>query len=222
MLQEIAATYKTEFYNELAKIGKCFSSEKRLEVLHILSQGPKTVETLSRETGMSAANTSRHLQVLKEGRLVISEKRGNYVVYTVAGDKVRALVRALCVVGETQLSEITRIREQYSVRTSDVYTITLEEAWRRLQRDEITLVDLRPSDEYRAGHMEKAESIPLSELESRLSGLSRQKDIVVYCRGRLCAYADLAAHFLTEQGFKAYSLNRSYADWQAFRGVNKH
>lgn len=217
MLNVIAEEYKNSLYNELSKIGKCLSSEKRLEILDLLAQGPKTVESLSRETGMSFANTSRHLQVLREGRVVKSEKSKNYVIYKLASKKINDLVYLLKDVGQDQLSEIKKIQVDFDASESNIYTLSLDEANEKLKSNEIILLDVRPKEEYNAGHIDQAKNIPINSLENNLDQLSKDTDIIVYCRGRLCAYANLASNFLNEKGFHAYSLNQSYYEWKKYK-----
>lgn len=217
MLNVIAEEYKNSLYNELSKIGKCLSSEKRLEILDLLAQGPKTVESLSHETGMSFANTSRHLQVLREGRLVNNEKSKNYVIYKLASKKIIDLVYLFKDVGQDQLSEIKKIQENFDASESNIYTLSLDEAYEKLKCNEIILLDVRPEEEYNAGHIDQAKNIPMDTLENNLDHLSKDTDIIVYCRGRLCAYANLASNFLNEKGFHAYSLNQSYYEWEKYK-----
>lgn len=214
MLNEIADQYKNSLFNELSTIGKCLSSEKRLEILILLTHGSKNVENIAQTTGMSIANTSRHLKILREGRLVSTEKDGNYVVYTLATPKVAELVYMLRDVGEEQLSEMQKIQQDFDESHSKIYTLDLEEAYMKMENEEIILVDLRPEDEYHSGHMDNAQNIPINVLEERLDELPKNSEIIVYCRGHLCAYANLATDYLNNRGYKTYSLNQSYYDWK--------
>ncbi|HFO9584574.1 TPA: ArsR/SmtB family transcription factor [Listeria monocytogenes] len=217
MLNDIAYNYKSSLYSELSSVGKCLASDKRLEILDLLSQGPKKVESISKETSMSVANTSRHLQVLKESRLVVSSKEGNYVMYKLASDKVSDLVNLLRTVSEEQNSEIKKIQEEFDHSNDSIYTLSLREAHQKLKNKDILLIDLRPRDEYDAGHIKDAQSIPIDRLEETMESIPKDREIIVYCRGRLCAYANLATTFLNKQGFHTYSLNTSYYDWKKFK-----
>lgn len=216
MIEEIASNYKNSLYKELATIGKGLGSDKRLELLDLLSQGPKKVENLVEETGMSFANTSRHLQILKDAKLVINNKIGNYVVYNLASSKIADLVSLLREVGEEQLYEVKKIQESFDKSSNFLYTLSLEEAYKKLQSKEILLLDIRPKDEYEAGHIKSAKNIPLSDLDRDMSELPRDSEIIIYCRGRLCAYANLASSFMNEKGYHTYSLNNSFRDWEKY------
>lgn len=215
MLDEKVVNYKDSLYSELAKIGKSLSSDRRLEIMDLLTQGPKTVEAISNATGLSIANTSRHLQVLREGNLVKRTKNKNFVVYALATDNVANMFYQLRDVGEEQLSSIKQIQSDYN-QAEDVYTLTLEQAYDKLKKQDIELLDVRPADEYEAGHITNAQNIPIDELEDTLAKVPEDKEIIVYCRGHLCAYTNKATRFLNDHGRKAYSLNESYYDWQKF------
>lgn len=215
MLDEKVVNYKDSLYSELAKIGKSLSSDRRLEIMDLLTQGPKTVEAISNATGLSIANTSRHLQVLREGNLVKRTKNKNFVVYALATDNVANMFYQLRDVGEEQLSSIKQIQSDYN-QAEDVYTLTLEQAYDKLKKRDIELLDVRPADEYEAGHITNAQNIPIDELEDTLAKVPEDKEIIVYCRGHLCAYTNMATRFLNDHGRKAYSLNESYYDWQKF------
>ena len=201
-MDKICENYKNSLYSGLSKIGKCLSSEKRIEILDLLVQGAKTVESISNETGMSIANTSRHLQILKDGNLVISEKKGNYVVYEIANTQIIDLVYLLIGVGEKQLADIQRIHNEFNDSCMKIRPITLEQAYEMAEQNETLIIDLRPEDEFNSSHIEKIKNLP------------KDKKIIVYCRGRNCAYANLASKLLNNNGFQAYSLNQSYYDWQ--------
>ncbi len=204
--------YKDQLYKELARLGKGLASDKRLEILDLLTQSSKSVEVISKETGMSIANTSRHLQVLKESRLVKNTKDGNRVIYSISSEKISKLILLLISVGEDELSEMKSI-EQLSDSAEGVKTISLDQAFRN--KEDSLLLDVRPVDEYEAGHAEGALNIPLDKLEENLDKLPKDKTIIVYCRGRLCGRSNQATHDLNERGFDAFSLNSSYQEWRA-------
>ena len=195
-MDKICENYKNSLYSGLSKIGKCLSSEKRIEILDLLVQGAKTVESISNETGMSIANTSRHLQILKDGNLVID------LVYLLIG------------VGEKQLADIQRIHNEFNDSCMKIRPITLEQAYEMAEQNETLIIDLRPEDEFNSSHIENAINIPMKHLEENIKNLPKDKKIIVYCRGRNCAYANLASKLLNNNGFQAYSLNQSYYDWQ--------
>ncbi|KRN98826.1 ArsR/SmtB family transcription factor [Companilactobacillus kimchiensis] len=215
MLDEKVMNYKNSLYSELAKIGKSLSSNKRLEIMDLLTQGPKTVEAIAVATGLSIANTSRHLQVLREGNLVKRTRDKNFVVYSLATASITNMFYQLRDVGEEQLSAIKQIQNSYN-ESEEVYTLTLAEAYDKMQQNNIELLDVRPQDEYEAGHVDQAINIPIDELESELDKVPTDKEIIVYCRGHLCAYTNMATRLLNDNGRRAFSLNESYYDWQRF------
>ena len=203
-----ARRYSEQLYGELAKIGKCLSSSRRLELLELLTQCEKTVENLAHETQMSVANTSKHLQVLYGANLVKRHKKGNFVVYSLASKNVAALANSLKIVGEERLTEIQELK-------ADLFQaeLTLAKA-KELQADKSALfLDVRPRDEYQAGHIEGALNIPVAQLEDHLAVLPDDQVIVVYCRGKMCSYAKVETKLLKKKGYKAYSLDYSYYDW---------
>lgn len=182
MLNKVAENYKNSLYSELKIIGKRLSSNRRLEILDLLSQGPKKVENIAYKTGVGFANTSRHLQILKGGQLVTTKKEGNYVLYILVSRNITEFVYLLGEVGEEQFD-----RSEYNS-----YTLTLDEPYPKIKNNEILLVDFKPADEYLSGHIEKANNIPTNESENKLKKLSKDTEIIVYCRGKLCAYENLA------------------------------
>lgn len=210
-MNEQAVEYKNQLYKELARLGKGVGSDKRLEILDLLTQSPKTVEGIADATGISVANTSRHLQILKDSRLVKTVRDGNHVIYRLSSPKITELIHLLISIGENELSEMKLIQAKADSQ-DDVKTISLAEASHTAQ--ESYLLDVRPRDEYAAGHIDSAVNIPLDELSANLKKIPANKPIIVYCRGRLCANSNLAAQLLNQQGFDAYSLNCSYYDWQ--------
>ncbi|WPC19266.1 metalloregulator ArsR/SmtB family transcription factor [Pediococcus inopinatus] len=206
-----AQNYKNQLYSELARLGKGISSDKRLEILDLLTQSSKSVDSISKEAGISVANTSRHLQVLKGSHLVKTVKDGNRVIYSLTSKKIGKLIHLLVKIGEEELSEMRAI-EQQADHEKGVKIISLEQAfsWRRNS----VLLDVRPVDEYEAGHVDGSINIPLSELENNYDKLPKGKRIIVYCRGRLCVNSNQATRSLNEHGFDASSLNSSYQEWR--------
>lgn len=206
-----AVKYKSQLYAELARVGKGLSSDKRLEILDLLTQAPKTVEHIAKETGISVANTSRHLQILKDSRLVTMTRDGNHIIYNLSAPQITSLVRLLITVGENELSEMRAIQVTAD-NQKNVKTISLEQVRQTYRQSYI--LDIRPRDEYAAGHIKTATNIPLEELTDNLDKLPKQQQIIVYCRGRLCPNANIASQILNENGYNAFSLNYSYYDWQ--------
>lgn len=214
-MNKVANEYKTDLYTELSKIGKSLSSDRRLEILDLLSQSPKTVESLSKQSGMTVANTSRHLKNLREDNLVKNKKQGNFVIYQLASPQVEQLFYLLRDVGENQLAGMKQLQSQFALEKK-VQTLDLPAAMKLITRDDVQLLDVRPEEEFKAGHIKGAINIPVDELRKKLSQLDPTKDIIVYCRGHLCALTNQAAHLLNESGHHAYSLNESYYDWREF------
>lgn len=210
VLQTIEAQeYKNRLYLELAKIGKCLSSDKRLELLELLTQCEKSVETLAEQTQMSIANTSRHLQILFKANLVKRRKKGNFVLYSLASTSVATLASSLKNVGEEQLEGVKDLHAALADQTGSS-AITLTQA---KEQEQALFLDVRPKDEYSAGHIEGAVNIPFDQLNEHTDFLPPDRKIIVYCRGKMCTYADLATGILHDKGYEAYSLNHSYYDW---------
>jgi rhodanese-related sulfurtransferase/predicted transcriptional regulator len=202
-------------FEQFARIGKAISSPKRIELLEILSQGERTVEVLAREANMTVANTSRHLQVLKESRLVETEKEGLYVKYRLASPKVAQFIRAIHSVAENRLAELDWIMKQYLDGKKDLEPVDRDELLRRAESGAVTVVDVRPEEEYRAGHIPGAVSIPLRDLEARISEIPRDTEIVAYCRGPYCVMAIRAVELLRKKGYRASHLEEGIPEWRA-------
>ncbi|WP_061860331.1 ArsR/SmtB family transcription factor [Priestia megaterium] len=211
-----AKDYKDELYKQLARVGKCLSSDKRLEILNLLSHGPKTVEKLAQDTGMNVANVSRHLQVLNDSRLVKFTKKGTYAIYSLADPSVTDFLYSLWRIGENQLSDIDRIKEDFLGHMEGLYTLTMDEVYQKLKGGNVVLIDLRPTEEYEAGHIEGAVSVPMEKLDLYLQELPRDKEIVAYCRGKVCAYSAIAAQKMKKEGFIAYRMEESIYEWQKY------
>ncbi|WP_067620550.1 ArsR/SmtB family transcription factor [Alicyclobacillus acidiphilus] len=205
--------WKDAIYSQFARIGKALSSPKRLEILELLSQGPKTVETLARETEMSVANVSQHLQILLQARMVCFEKHGTYAIYRLSSGTTTKLLLLLEDLGEEILAEVNQLREELTRNMEFPEPLSIEQLESRLQSGDITLIDVRPKEEYDFCHIPGAISIPITELEKRLSSLPRDKDIVAYCRGAYCVYAIQAIELLRMQGFQAFRLEEGVREW---------
>ncbi|OGF97132.1 MAG: ArsR family transcriptional regulator [Candidatus Glassbacteria bacterium RBG_16_58_8] len=207
--------YKTEIYEQFARIGKAISSPKRLELLDLLSQGARTVEVLAREAGLSVANTSRHLQVLRGARLVESDKKGLYVAYRLADPSVWRFLRSLQSIAGERLADVERIARRLVEGKEGMEPVGRQELFKRVRKGSVTVIDVRPPEEYRAGHIAGAISIPLRELERRISELPSDQEIVAYCRGPYCLLAIQAVETLRARGFKARRYEESIMDWRA-------
>ena len=207
--------YKDAIYEQLGRIGKAISSPRRLELLDLLCQAPRTVEALAKEADLSLANASQHLQVLRAARLVDADKKGLFVMYRLADESVCDFYRALRVLAESRLAEIERITRDYLEDRATMEAVDREVLLERARRGEVLVLDVRPAEEYAAGHIPGALSIPLKELEDRLERLPRDQEIVAYCRGPYCMLAVEAVERLRAHGFRAARLDESVSDWRA-------
>lgn len=208
-------TFKDAIYEQLARIGKALSSPKRLELLDLLCQAPRTVESLAREANQSVANASQHLQVLRAARLVGAEKNGLFVTYRLADEAVCDFYRTLRLLAESRLAEIDRATRDYLEGREGMEPVDREALLQRVQKGEVVVLDVRPTVEYEAGHIPGAWSVPLKELEARLEELPREQEIVAYCRGPYCMLAVEAVERLRAHGFEATRLEQSVSDWRA-------
>ncbi len=207
--------FKNRLYEQFARIGKALSSAHRLELLEVLAQGEHSVEVLAHETGMSVANASQHLQVLRAAQLVEVRREGVYIYYYLADERVFTLWQTMRHVGEARIAEIDRIVDTYLHDRNQLQQIGATELLQRLVEDNIILLDVRPAEEYAAGHLPEALSIPVTELEARLSELPHDREIVAYCRGPYCVFADEAVTLLRTNGYHAHRLEQGLPDWRA-------
>ncbi len=208
-------TFKNLLYEQFARIGKALSNGHRLELLEVLAQGEHSVETLAQETGMPVANASQHLQVLRSAHLVEVRRQGIYLYYRLADEDVFSLWQAMRKVGESRITEIDRIVQTYLHDRSLLQPISAAELLRRLTEGNVILLDVRPAEEYAAGHLPDALSIPVADLEVRLSELPQDREIVAYCRGPYCVFADEAVTVLRRNGYQARRLEQGLPDWRA-------
>ena len=207
--------FKTDLYGQFARIGKALSSPHRIEILDLLAQAPRTVESLANELELSMGNASAHLQVLKEARLVDTRKDGLYVEYSLADEGVADLLQAMRGVAERRLAEIDRLVKAYLGERESLESIGFDELAARVRAGSVVLVDVRPQPEYDAGHIAGALSIPSDELERRLKELPRTKEVVAYCRGPYCVFADEAVKTLRANNRKARRLDAGFPEWRA-------
>lgn len=207
--------FKDRVYEQLGRIGKAVSSPKRLEILDLLSQGPRTVESLAAEASLSVANTSRHLQILRGARLIEAEKEGVFVRYRLADDAVADFYRSFRILATSRLAELEQITRQFFKDCDTLEPVDRKALLARARKGLVTVLDVRPTEEYRAGHIAGALSIPLAELRDRLAELPRDQEIVAYCRGPYCVFAAQAVALLREHGFRAVRLEDGVADWRA-------
>lgn len=207
--------FKDALYEQLARISKAMASPRRLELVDLLAQGERTVEALARETALSVASTSQHLQVLREAHLVEARKDGLYVHYRLASPAVFTLLKSVRTVAEAQLADMQRVVDTYLEDRKALDAVGREELLERVREGEVVVVDVRPAEEYAAGHIPGALSLPIAELEARLKELPRRREVVAYCRGPYCVWADEAVRLLRAHGRKARRLHEGFPEWRA-------
>ena len=205
---------KERLYQSIARIGQALANPHRLELIDLLVQAPRTVEELAAETQMSIANTSQHLQRLKQNRLVANTREGLYIRYRLADASIAQIWLELRAVAESQLSEVREALNAYRTQRHAFERISAAELSARLQNGEVFLLDARPEVEYAAGHIPGARSFPLEELEQRLGELPADLPIVAYCRGPYCVIADQALALLASRGHRTYRLEEGVAEWR--------
>lgn len=203
---------KEALFEAIAVMGKAFASPRRLELIDLLAQGPRSVEELARASGQSTANASQHLQALHAAGVVTRERNGTRINYALAGEDVLKLWLDLRDASATRVAEVERAARHYL--GDEVEAISRDELRKRLRRSEVVLVDVRPAEEFGAGHIEGALSIPLDELDERLAELPADGEIVAYCRGEFCAYAHEAVRALRATGRRARRLDGGWPEWR--------
>ena len=207
---------KQAIFESLSEVAQALGHSNRLELLEYLAQGQRSVEELAALSGMSFANTSRHLQILRRARLVETERRGKHVIYSLAGDaEVVTLISALSRVGERNLAEVNRVLSDYFHARDSMEAVTREDLAERLEAGLVTVLDVRPEEEFVQGHLPGARNIPYTDLDQRLSELPKDTEIVAYCRGPYCVFAVEAVAALRARGFKAVRLEDGFPEWKA-------
>ena len=215
---EHAAAYrafKDRLYGQFARIDKGLASPHRLEFLELLAQGERTVDSLAKETGLSLANASQHLLALREAGVVESRKQGLFVHYRLADPSVFELTRAIRIVAERRLAELDRLVREHFGDRSDPEPVEMDDLLERARTGKVVILDMRPANEYAAGHIAGAISVPVDELKERLRKLPKGKAYVAYCRGPYCVYADRAVQVLRKSGRKAQRLIDGFPEWKA-------
>jgi rhodanese-related sulfurtransferase len=207
--------FKEQLYGQFARLGKALASASRLELLDLLAQGERSVEELAREASLSIANASAHLHVLSAAQLTTSRKQGLRVYYRLADPAVVRLWQALREAGERQLADIDRLVQTFLTERQQLEAISREELSARIAGSKTIVLDVRPALEYRQGHIAGARSIPVDELEERIAELDPGTDVVAYCRGPYCVYADEAVTLLKARGFRAVRYGEGFPDWAA-------
>lgn len=207
--------FKEALYEQFARIGRALANPHRLELLDLLAQGERSVEDLARESSLSIASASQHLQTLRSAQLVAVRRAGLYAYYRLADRSIFTLWHALRTVGETQLAEVDQLVRTFLHDRKQLQPMSLDELRRRLADENLVVVDVRPTLEYQAGHIPGARSIPIDELSTRLDELPLNMPIVAYCRGPYCVFADEAVTLLRDQGYTAFRLTAGLPEWHA-------
>lgn len=212
----MSSTPKQTIYVYLAEIAQALGHANRLELLEHLAQGRRSVEALSGLTGLSFANTSRHLQLLRRARLVDTERQGKHVLYRLAGDtEVVSVISALGKLGERNVAEVDQVIRDYFNQRDNLEPVSRNELLKRIEDGTVSVLDVRPGEEFALGHVPGALSIPIQELERRLAELPKNKDIIAYCRGPYCVMSFEAVATLRRKGYRVRRLEEGFAEWKA-------
>ncbi|CAN5691135.1 metalloregulator ArsR/SmtB family transcription factor [soil metagenome] len=206
--------FKDHLYAEFARIGKAVANPHRLELLDLMAQCERSVEDLAREAALSIANASQHLQVLRAAQMVETRRDGTRIYYRLADESVFRLWQAMRDLGEARLAEIDRVVRTFLQERDEFEPIDAIALLPRLHDEDLTVLDVRPREEYRAGHLPGARSIPIDEMEARLGELRADREIVAYCRGPYCVFADEAVEILNAHGYNARRFTHGFPDWQ--------
>ena len=206
---------KTALFDAFASVARALGSGRRAEIVDVLAQGERSVDEIAREISQSVANTSQHLQVLARAGLVRSRREGTFVIYRLASDRVAELWSAVRDVAVRHVADATVLAEQYLGDRAEVEQISADELAERLARGAVVVLDVRPEAEYRAGHIAGARSVPVASLEALAPSLTSQEEIVAYCRGPYCVYADDAVRLLRARGLEARRLDVGFPEWRS-------
>jgi len=206
--------FKDSVYSELARITKSMANPHRLEIIEFLAQGEFSVEKIAEQVHLPIANTSQHLQVLKQAQLVDINRQGNFIYYRLSNNNVFKAWKAVRELGVERIAAIEKVVKEFRKSKFDLETVTIDELLEKLDSGKVTILDVRPESEYKQGHIANAISIPIEELSKRLKELPKRSEIVAYCRGPFCVYADEAVALLTKAGYKATRLEEGFPDWK--------
>lgn len=207
--------FKDALYAQFARIGHALASPKRIELLDLLGQGERTVEALADHVAMPIKNTSAHLRVLRQSRLVETRRDGTYVYYRLADEDVFRLLRTLETLGHSRLADVQQVVQSYLDGHDELEPVTFPELRRLMRDDDVTVVDVRPAEEYEAGHIPGALSVPVPDLKRRLGELPKNREVIAYCRGRYCVYSLDAVRLLRKHGYRARRVHEGLPDWRA-------
>ena len=207
--------FKDALYAQFARIGHALSSPKRIELIDLLGQGEKTVEQLADCIATPIKNTSAHLRVLRQARLLEARRDGTYVYYRLADDDVFRLLKSLETLGHSRLADVQHVVRMYLDGHDALEPVTFKELRRLMRNGDVTVVDVRPTEEYEAGHIPGALSLPVSELKRRLREIPKGKEVIAYCRGRYCVYSLEAVTLLRKHSYDARRAHEGLPDWRA-------
>lgn len=206
--------FKDKVYGELTRITKSLANPHRLEIIELLAQGEFSVEQIAEQTNIPIANASQHLQVLKNAQLLEINRQGNFIFYRLSNSNVFKAWKALRELGVERITSIEKIVKEFRNSKFDFETVTIDELIEKLDTGKVTILDARPESEFKQGHISNAISIPIDELSKRLKELNKRTQIIAYCRGPFCVYADEAVNILMKAGYKATRLEEGFPDWK--------
>jgi rhodanese-related sulfurtransferase len=208
--------FKDKVYTILANLVKAMANPHRLEIIDLLGQSERSVEEIAGETNMSVANASQHLQILKQSNLVAVRREGNFIYYRLASDNVYKLWKDMRTIGMESLAEVDKLVKDFRSERSTLEPVTMEQLLKKMHSRNVVLLDVRPEQEFAAGHIPNAINIPIDRLANRVKELNKIKQYIAYCRGPFCVFADDAIQLLTKRGFKAQRLDEGYLEWKFY------
>jgi rhodanese-related sulfurtransferase/DNA-binding transcriptional ArsR family regulator len=206
--------FKNKLYNDLTIIAKAMANPHRLEIIELLAQAEYSVEQIAEQVHLSVANTSQHLQTLKTAQLVSVTRRGNFIFYTLASQSTLHAWKSIQDLGRERIASIEATVKDYRTTKTQTESVTIDQLLEKLNTGKVTILDVRPEVEFNHGHIANARSIPHDQLKSRFKELPKRSEIVAYCRGPFCLFADDAVALLLQQGYKAKRLEKGFPDWQ--------
>lgn len=206
--------FSNKAYDQVVKIGKALGNVSRLKILDNLIQSKKSVEALAKAVGLSIGTTSKNLQLLKKVNLVKEEKEKNFVFYEIAGPKVKQALTLLIDISEENIPELKQLQKNLNKNNSNLISLTIPELKNKMKKEDIYIIDLRPKDEFDAGHLPGAHNIPYDKIDDEMDRLPKDKEMVIYCRGRLCPYSDIVGNKLKLAGYSVETFHNTVWEWQ--------
>ena len=206
--------FKDRVYSIMANLIKAMANPHRLEIIDLLGQGERSVEEIAIETNMSVANASQHLQTLKQSNLVTVRREGNFIHYRLTSDNVYKSWKDLRTIGMESLAAVDKLVSDFRSERNSLEPITMDQLLTKMHSRKVVLLDVRPEQEFTAGHIPNAINIPIDRLAARIKELNKAKQYIAYCRGPFCVFADDAVQLLIKKGFKAKRLEEGYLEWK--------